>query len=124
ADLVGVDKRWCEVDHVTYESVKAKNVHVIGDATIGIPVPKSGTVANSMGKNADTAVVHLINGRAAPQMPPINTCYSWVSDSEVMAVDNANRIDNGKVVQIEQKLSPGQSTLYAQHATAWVASIR
>jgi len=123
ADLVGVDKRWCEVDHVTYESVKAKNVHVIGDATIGIPVPKSGTVANSMGKIAATAVVHLINGRAAPQMPPINTCYSWVSDSEVMAVVNAYRIDNGKVVQIEQKLTPGQSTLYAQHAMAWAASI-
>src|SRR5207247_1955299 len=47
ADLVGVDKRWCEVNHVTYESVKATNVHVVGDSTIGIPVPKSGTVANS-----------------------------------------------------------------------------
>ncbi len=112
-----------EVDHVTYESVKAKNVHVIGDSTIGIPIPKSGTAANSMGKIAATAVVHLINGRAAPQMPPINTCYSWVSDSEVMAVVNAYRIDNGKVVQIEQKLTPGQSTLYAQHAMAWAASI-
>ena len=123
ADLVGVDKRWCEVDHVTYESVKAKNVHVIGDSTIGIPIPKSGTAANSMGKIAATAVVHLINGRAAPPMPPINTCYSWVSDSEVMAVVNAYRIDNGKVVQIEQKLTPGQSTLYAQHAMAWAASI-
>jgi NADPH-dependent 2,4-dienoyl-CoA reductase/sulfur reductase-like enzyme len=123
ADLVGVDKRWCEVDHVTYESAKAKNVHVIGDATIGIPVPKSGTVANSMGKIAATAVVNLVNGRPAPPMPPINTCYSWVSDTEAMAVVNAYRIDNGKVVQIEQKLTPGQSTLYAQHATAWATSI-
>src|SRR2546422_883507 len=123
ADLVGVDKRWCEVDHVTYESVKAKNVHVIGDSTIGIPVPKSGTIANAMGKIAATAVVNLINGRPAPQMPPANVCYSWVSDSEAMAVVNAYRIDNGKVVQIEQKLTPGQSTLYAQHATAWATSI-
>src|SRR3989449_883193 len=123
ADLVGVDKRWCEVDHVTYESVKAKNIHVVGDATIGIPAPKSGTVANSMGKIAATAVVHLINGRPAPQMAPINTCYSWVSDSEAMAVVNAYRIDNGKVVQIEQKLTPGQSALYAQNAVAWATSI-
>ena len=50
ADLVGADKRWCEVDHVTYESVKHKDVHVIGDSTIGLPVPKSGNVANAMGK--------------------------------------------------------------------------
>jgi NADPH-dependent 2,4-dienoyl-CoA reductase/sulfur reductase-like enzyme len=123
ADLVGVDKRWCEVNHVTYESVKAKDVHVVGDSTIGIPAPKSGTVANSMGKIAATAVVNLLNGRPAPEMPPINTCYSWVSDKEVMAVVNAYRIDNGKVVQIEQKLTPGQSPLYAQHAEAWATSI-
>ena len=123
SDLVSNDKRWCEVDHVTYESVKARNVHVIGDATIGIPVPKSGTVANSMGKIAATAVVHLLNGRPAPAMPPVNTCYSWVSNTEVMAVVNAYRIENGKVVQIEQKLTPGHSTLYAQHAEAWAASI-
>ena len=50
ADLVGADKRWCEVDHVTYESVKHKNIHVIGDSTTGLPVPKSGTIANAMGK--------------------------------------------------------------------------
>jgi len=123
ADLVGADKRWCEVNHVTYESVKAKDVHVVGDATIGIPAPKSGTVANSMGKIAATVVVSLLNGRPAPEMPPINTCYSWVSNTEAMAVINAYRIENGKVVQIEQKLTPGQSTLYAQHATAWAASI-
>jgi sulfide dehydrogenase [flavocytochrome c] flavoprotein chain len=123
ADLVGADKRWCEVNHVTYESVKAKDVHVVGDATIGIPAPKSGTVANSMGKIAATVVVSLLNGRPAPEMPPINTCYSWVSNTEAMAVINAYRIENGKVVQIEQKLTPGQSTLYAQHATAWATSI-
>ncbi len=123
ADLVGEDKRWCMVDHVTYESVKAKNIHVVGDATIGIPVPKSGTVANAMGKIAATAVVHLLNGRPAPAMPPMNVCYSWVSDSEAMAVVNAYRIDGGKVVQIEQKLTPGQSALYAQHAQAWATSI-
>ena len=50
ADLVGADKRWCEVDHVTYESVKHKGIHVIGDSTTGLPVPKSGTIANAMGK--------------------------------------------------------------------------
>jgi NADPH-dependent 2,4-dienoyl-CoA reductase/sulfur reductase-like enzyme len=123
ADLVGGDKRWCEVDHVTYESLKARNVHVIGDATIGLPVPKSGTIANAQGKIAALAVVNLLNGRPAPETPPLNTCYSWVSDREVVAVVNAYRIDGGKVVQIEQKLTPGASTLWAEHALAWAANI-
>jgi sulfide dehydrogenase [flavocytochrome c] flavoprotein subunit len=123
ADLVGADKRWCEVDHVTYESVKHPNIHVVGDATIGLPVPKSGTIANAMGKICANAIVHLLNGRPAPSVPPVNTCYSWVNDREVMAVVNAYRIEGGKVVQIEQKLTPGHSTLYAQHAEGWAQSI-
>ncbi|MGH7347882.1 MAG: NAD(P)/FAD-dependent oxidoreductase, partial [Candidatus Rokuibacteriota bacterium] len=56
ADLVGADKRWCEVNHLTYESVKHKNIHVIGDSTIGLPVPKSGNIANAMGKISAVAV--------------------------------------------------------------------
>lgn len=123
AGLVGADKRWCEVDHVTYESLKAKNVHVIGDATIGLPVPKSGTIANAQGKIAAAAVVSLLNDRPVAPMPPLNTCYSWISDREVVAVVNAYRIDNGKVVQIEQKLTPGPSTVWADHAVAWATNI-
>jgi len=123
ADLVGADKRWCEVDHVTYESLKHRNVHVVGDSTTGLPVPKSGTMANAMGKICASAVVHLMSGRTAPPIPPLNTCYSWVNDKEAIAVVNAYKIENGKVVQIEQKLTPGQSALYAQHAEGWAKSI-
>jgi NADPH-dependent 2,4-dienoyl-CoA reductase/sulfur reductase-like enzyme len=123
ADLVNADKRWCEVDHVTYESVKHRNVHVVGDSTIGIPVPKSGTVANAMGKICANAVVELLRDRQPPATPPLNVCYSWVSDREAMAVINAYRIDKGKVVQIEQKLSPRQSDLVALNAVSWATSI-
>ncbi|MDP2603542.1 MAG: FAD/NAD(P)-binding oxidoreductase [Deltaproteobacteria bacterium] len=123
ADLVGGDKRWCEVDHVTYESVKQKNIHVIGDATIGLPVPKSGNVANAMGKICATAVVSLLNGKEPPAIAPGNTCYSWVNDKEAIAVVNAYKIENGKVVQIEQKLTPGKSVAVAQNSLAWRASI-
>ena len=123
ADLVGADKRWCEVDHVTYESVKHKNIHVVGDATIGLPVPKSGNVANAMGKICAMAVTHLLNGKEPPVQSPGNTCYSWVNDKEAIAVVNSYKIDNGKVVQIEQKLTPGKSVTVAQNSLGWRASI-
>ena len=123
ADLVGADQRWCEVDHVTYESVKHKEIHVVGDATIGLPVPKSGNVANAMGKAAALAIVSLLNGQPVPLMPPGNTCYSWVSDREAIAVVNSYKIENGKVVQIEQKLTPAQSVSVAQRADSWRLSI-
>ncbi len=123
ADLVGADKRWCEVNHVTYESAKHKNIHVVGDSTIGLPVPKSGNIANSMGKIAAVAVVHLLQGKEPPVLPPGNTCYSWVNDREAIAVVNAYKIEGGKVVQIEQKLTPGQSVAVAQHSIGWATSI-
>jgi len=123
ADLVGADKRWCEVSHLTYESVKHRGIHVIGDSTTGLPVPKSGNIANAMGKICAVAVVHLLNGKEVPPMPPGNTCYSWVSDREAIAVVNSYKIENGKVVQIEQKLTPGQSAAVAQNAIGWATSI-
>jgi NADPH-dependent 2,4-dienoyl-CoA reductase/sulfur reductase-like enzyme len=123
ADLVGADKRWCEVDHVTYESVKQKDIHVVGDSTIGLPVPKSGNVANAMGKICAVAVAHLLNGKVPPINPPGNTCYSWVNDKEAIAVVNSYRIEKRKVVQIEQKLTPGKSIAVAQNSLGWRASI-
>jgi NADPH-dependent 2,4-dienoyl-CoA reductase/sulfur reductase-like enzyme len=123
ADLVGADKRWCEVNHVTYESVKAKNVHVIGDATTGLPVPKSGNIANNMGKISAVAAAAMLNGKEPPQLPPGNTCYSWVNNREAIAVVNSYKIEGGKVVQIEQKLTPGPSVAYGQHAEGWARSI-
>jgi NADPH-dependent 2,4-dienoyl-CoA reductase/sulfur reductase-like enzyme len=122
AGLVGADGRWCEVSHVTYESAKARDIHVIGDATIGLPVPKSGNVANAMGKICAVAVVHLLQGRQPPALPPGNTCYSWVNDREAIAVVNAYRIQGGQVVQIEMKLTD-QSEAVAQRSLGWAASI-
>jgi sulfide dehydrogenase [flavocytochrome c] flavoprotein chain len=123
ADLVGADKRWCEVDHVTYESVKHKNIHVVGDSTIGLPVPKSGNVANAMGKICAVAITHLLNGKEPPVNPPGNTCYSWVNDKEAIAVINSYKIEDRKVVQIEQKLTPGKSVVVAQNSLGWRTSI-
>src|SRR5207247_3509524 len=103
---------------------------------IGLPVPKSGNVANAMGKVAAVAIVtnamgkvaavaivHQLNGKQPPQLAPGNTCYSWVNDREAIAVVNTYRIENGKVVQIEQKLTPGQSAAVAQNSLGWARSI-
>jgi sulfide dehydrogenase [flavocytochrome c] flavoprotein subunit len=96
---------------------------VIGDSTIGLPVPKSGNIANAMGKISAVAVASLLNDKPVPTMAPGNTCYSWVSDREAIAVVNSYKIEGGKVVQIEQKLTPGQSEAWAQNAIGWANSI-
>src|SRR5207249_12031378 len=77
----------------------------------------------AMGKICAVAVVHLLNGKEPPAMAPGNTCYSWVNDHEAIAVVNAYKIEGGKVVQIEQKLTPGQSAQWAQNAVGWATSV-
>jgi len=123
AGLTGADNRWCEVNHVTYESVKQPRIHVIGDATTGLPVPKSGNVANNMGKISAIAAVALLGDRPVQLLAPGNTCYSWVSNTEAIAVVNAYKIEGGKVVQIEQRLTPAQNASVAARAEGWTQSI-
>ena len=123
AGLTGADGRWCEVNHTTYESLKQPNVHVIGDATTGLPVPKSGNVANNMGKITAIAVVALLGDKPVQLLAPGNTCYSWVSNTEAIAVVNAYKIEGGKVVQIEQRLTPAQHASVAARAEGWTRSI-
>ena len=64
AGLITANNRWCEVDWTTLESIKVKDVHVLGDATLSAPaMPKSGHMANQHGKAAAAAIVELLNGR-------------------------------------------------------------
>jgi sulfide dehydrogenase [flavocytochrome c] flavoprotein chain len=92
AGVITANKRWCEVDWMTMESTRAKNVHVIGDATQSAPLmPKSGHMANQHGKTVAAAIVELMNGRApiAPMMT--NTCYSYIDASRAVHVASVHR---------------------------------
>lgn len=74
------DKGWCPVHGKTFESTIHKNIHVIGDAAIASPLPKSGYAANSEGKTAAAAIVALLSGADAPTPTLVNTCYSVISE--------------------------------------------
>ncbi len=129
AGLVNVNNRWCEVDWMTCESTAAPNVHIIGDATQGAPgMPKSGHMANSQAKVCAAAVIARINGDA-PNPNPImnNTCYSFVSASEVMHVASVHQWNKEKKTIIPVKgaggLSPARNRLEADYAWSWAQNI-
>jgi len=92
AGLITANNRWCEVNWASMESIKAPNVHVLGDATLSAPaMPKSGHIANQHGKAAAAAIIELLNGR--PVVPPTmaNTCYSFIDDRNAVHVDSVHR---------------------------------
>ena len=129
APFITANKRWCEVDWLTYESKAAKGVHILGDSLqIAPAMPKSGSMANAHGKVCAMAVVALVNGEAPNAAPTIiNTCYSMVSDKHAMHVTSVHKYDERdrtmKAVPGSGGVSPGMSELEATYTMNWAANI-
>ncbi|MSQ53709.1 MAG: flavocytochrome C [Betaproteobacteria bacterium] len=112
--LINANNRWCGVDWLSMESTAVAGIHVLGDATLSAPaMPKSGHMANQHGKLAAAAIVEIMNGRQPSQTPVIaNTCYSFVSDKEVIHVASVHQYD------------PKQKTLVAVPGSGGVSAQR
>lgn len=127
--LATANKRWCEVHWLTFESVAVKNVHVLGDALQIAPLmPKSGHMANQHGKTCAAAVVSLLQGKEPPSLPIYaNTCYSFVTDEDVVHVASVHRYDAEKKTMLTVPGSGGVSAaaseLEGRYAHAWARNI-
>ncbi|MCW8918536.1 MAG: NAD(P)/FAD-dependent oxidoreductase [Gammaproteobacteria bacterium] len=128
------DSGWCPVDLKTFESTIHKNIHVIGDAAIQAPMPKSGYAANSQAKVCAVAVVSLLNEMAMPQPSYVNTCYSIIAPGDGISVAAVYRYNNetGKIEGVKGAggLTPGydKSTMEMrareeQYAHSWFKNI-
>jgi NADPH-dependent 2,4-dienoyl-CoA reductase/sulfur reductase-like enzyme len=127
--LATANKRWCEVDFLTFESIAVKNVHVLGDSIqIAPAMPKSGHMANQHGKTCAAAVVALLTGRQPNNMPVYNNaCYSFVSPDEVVHVTSVHRYDADKKTMLPVAGAGGVSSaaneLEGRYAFAWARNI-
>jgi len=129
AGLITANNRWCGVDWLTLESTAKKNIHVLGDATLSAPgMPKSGHMANQHGKVAAAAIIELMNGRSPSATPMMtNTCYSFVSEKEVIHVASVHRYDAAQKTMVTVPGSGGvsaqRSELEGQYGAGWAQNI-
>jgi NADPH-dependent 2,4-dienoyl-CoA reductase/sulfur reductase-like enzyme len=127
--LANANARWCAVDFLTFESTQVKNVHVLGDAIAVAPLmPKSAHMANQHAKVCAAAVVDLLSGRAPDAHPMLtNTCYSFVSDKDVIHVVSVHAYDADKktllVVSGSGGVSVAASPLEGEYAMNWARNI-
>ena len=127
--LATANQRWCEVDFLTFESVAVKNIHVLGDSIqIAPAMPKSGHMANQHGKTCAAAVVAMLSGQVVNAMPIYNnTCYSFVSDQEVVHVASVHRYAAAQKTMLTVAGSGGVSSaaseLEGQYAMGWARNI-
>jgi sulfide dehydrogenase [flavocytochrome c] flavoprotein subunit len=127
--MATANKRWCDVDFLTFESKAVKNVHVLGDSIqIAPAMPKSGHMANQHGKTCAAAVVALLTGKQPNPMPIYNnTCYSFVSAEDVVHVASVHRYDAEKMTMLPVPGAGGVSSaaneLEGRYAMAWARNI-
>jgi sulfide dehydrogenase [flavocytochrome c] flavoprotein chain len=119
---------WCPVDYTTWESALQRGVHVIGDAAIQDPMPKSAYAASSQAKVCADAVVALLNDRTPGEPSWINTCYSLVGPQygiSIAEVFELNRKGGIQKVPGSGGLSPqdGNHELEAVYARSWYTNI-
>jgi NADPH-dependent 2,4-dienoyl-CoA reductase/sulfur reductase-like enzyme len=129
AGLADANGRWCSVDFLTFESTQAPGIHVIGDAIQTAPLmPKSAHMANQHAKVCAAAVVDLLQDRVPNPEPMLtNTCYSFVSDKDVIHVASVHAYDAGRKTLLAVSGSGGLSAepneLEGIYANSWARNI-
>jgi sulfide dehydrogenase [flavocytochrome c] flavoprotein subunit len=123
---------WVPVNPITFESRAAPGIHVIGDANIPGPMPKSGYIANSTAKQAVASAAALLRGETPPQAVYYNTCYSHVGADYGISVVGIFRPNGEGTAIVEVPNSggvsprgdlPEQRRLEATYADSWYDSI-
>jgi sulfide dehydrogenase [flavocytochrome c] flavoprotein subunit len=121
---------WCPIDGRTFESTIHPGIHVIGDASIAAPLPKSGYAANSQAKVAAAAAVDLLNGREPGDPALVNTCYSIVGPDDAISVAAVYHLEEGKLASVKgaggltpRDSSPEMRAREVQYAYSWYDNI-
>ncbi len=127
--LITVNQRWCGVNWLSMESTAVPNVHVLGDAIFAAPLmPKSGHMANQHAKLAAAAIIELLQG-GQPNPSPVlmNTCYSFVTQRDVIHVASVHQYDAAekivKTVPGSGGVSIAANQLEGRYALSWADNI-
>lgn len=102
ADRAGVSDAtgWCPINPLTFESTLQDKIHVIGDATIAAPMPKSAFSANLQAKICAVAVARMLSDLAPEPTILANTCYSFTTPDEAISIAGVYSNDGGRLSSI------------------------
>lgn len=129
AGLVNMNNRWVGVNWLTMESTAVPGVHVIGDAIFPAPtMPKSGHMANQHAKVAAAAIIQLLKGEPVNPTPVVmNTCYSFVSERDVIHVASVHQYNAEQKtvlpVQGAGGVSAAANQVEGRYALSWAENI-
>lgn len=122
---------WCPVKASDgFESALVPGIHVVGDAAVMAPMPKSAFAASTQAKAAVATIAARLGNKTVPQSVYFNTCYSHVGTDYGISIVGVYRPDGDKVVEVPNSGGisprgdlPEQRRLEAQYADAWYKAI-
>jgi sulfide dehydrogenase [flavocytochrome c] flavoprotein chain len=132
ARSTGLDdgKGWCPVKASTFESTIHQGVHIIGDAAIANPMPKSAFSANNQAKVCAAAITALLRGEMPPEPVLINTCYSLVAPNYGISIAAVYHVKDEAIVTVpgSDGISPLDASdetraREAEYTRSWYANI-
>lgn len=88
AEIAGVTDAtgWCPINATSFESTRQPNIHVIGDASIAAPMPKSAFSANLQAKVCAIQIARLLADLPAQATVLANTCYSYTAPDAAVSI--------------------------------------
>ncbi|MBS0392751.1 MAG: FAD-dependent oxidoreductase [Proteobacteria bacterium] len=109
---------WAPVRGENLASERVPDVHVLGDAALAGPIPKSGFAANNQGKVVAAALAAELSGRPAPTAWYANACYSLLAPGYGISVVGVYRAQDGRIVDLPHSVGVSPLDASAEHRTA------
>lgn len=97
---VANESGWCPVNALDFESSLQPGIHVLGDATIAAPMPKSAFAANAQAKVCAIQVVRAFSELELEPTTLANTCYSFITPDSAISVSGVYRNDGGEFASV------------------------
>ncbi len=125
---VAAESGWCPVDFETFESKLIKGIHVVGDACVAAPMPKSATAATAQARVAAYAIADMLRDRK-PGAPSLsNTCYSMISPDYGISITGVYNAFPDGLKEVGGGVTPMNASkddhkLEATYAYAWYAGV-
>ena len=121
---------WAPVRGENFASKQVAGIHVLGDAALAGPMPKSGFAANNQGKLVAAAIAAELTDQRAPTAWYANTCYSLLAPGYGISVAGVYRAEQGRLVDLPHSVGvspldapPAHRAAEADHGAAWYAAI-
>lgn len=120
------DHGWCPVIPASFESRLCADVHVIGDACIADPMPKSASAARNQARQCARSIVAALDGREPPEAELDSVCYSMLARDQALSIHARFRLADGVIhesppADVAKPLDTPSAE--AANAQAWYKSI-